>query len=139
MQPQVQITPSAPVESQRPLRPAMLRAMRGRCPACGNGRLFRGYLKVADQCPECHEALHHQRADDGPAYLTILLVSHLGAPLLLICYVLWRPSAMTMLLSFGLGAVILSLLLLPLIKGAFIGLQWSQRMHGFGGAEPAST
>lgn len=121
----------------RPLKPAMLRSALGRCPACGKGRLFTGYLSVKPACPHCGEELHHQRADDGPAYLTILLVSHLGAPLLLAVYMLYRPSAMSMLIGFGLGAVVLSLLLLPRIKGAFIGFQWARRMHGFG-AEPHS-
>lgn len=138
-QSQVQISPEAMPDSERPTRQAMLRGLRGRCPACGTGRLFKGYLKVADRCPDCGEELHHQRADDGPAYLTILLVSHLGAPILLASYIAWRPTAMTMILSFGLGAVILSLLLLPRIKGAFVGLQWARRMHGFGAAEPAAT
>lgn len=127
-------------DTDRPTGEAMLRGALGRCPACGKGKLFSSYLKVVDHCPECGEALHHQRADDGPAYLTILLVSHLGAPLLLACYMAWRPTAMTMILSFGLGAVILSLLLLPRIKGAMVGLQWARRMHGFGSdAEPASS
>ncbi|MCF3974581.1 DUF983 domain-containing protein [Paracoccus salsus] len=128
------------VESDRPSGRSMLRGARGLCPACGDGRLFKGYLTVADHCPRCDEALHHQRADDGPAYLTILLVTHLGAPLLLACFVAWRPSAMTMILSFGLGAIVLSLLLLPRIKGAFVGLQWARRMHGFGdAAEPSAS
>lgn len=116
---------------ERPTGQAMLRGGLGRCPACGEGRLFRSFLKVADHCPACNEAMHHQRADDGPAYLTILLVSHLGAPLLLAAFVAWRPSAMTMIWTFGLGAVVLSLLLLPRIKGAMVGLQWARRMHGF--------
>lgn len=123
--------------SERPTGQAVLRGTLGRCPACGEGKLFRSFLKVADHCPSCGEAMHHQRADDGPAYLTILLVSHLGAPILLACFVAWRPSAMTMIWTFGLGAVILSLLLLPRIKGAFVGLQWARRMHGFG-AEPVT-
>lgn len=118
---------------ERPTGQAMLRGARGRCPACAEGRLFSSYLKVADQCPSCHEDLSHQRADDGPAYLTILIVSHLGAPLLLAAFIAWRPSAMTLLLSFSLGAIVLSLALLPLIKGAMVGLQWARRMHGFGG------
>lgn len=127
-------------EVERPTGKAMARGALGRCPACGEARMFKGYLTVADHCPGCGEALHHQRADDGPAYLTILLVSHLGAPLLLACYVAWRPSAMTMLITFGLGAIVLSLLLLPRIKGAMVGLQWARRMHGFGaGPEPATA
>jgi uncharacterized protein (DUF983 family) len=127
-------------DAERPAGQAMLRGTRGRCPACGEGKLFQGYLKVADHCPSCGEAMHHQRADDGPAYLTILLVSHLGAPILLASFIAWRPSAMTMIMTFGLGAIVLSLLLLPRIKGAMIGLQWARRMHGFGdAAEPASS
>lgn len=123
-------------ETERPIKQAMLRAALGRCPACGQGRLFSGYLKVAGSCAHCGEALHHQRADDGPAYLTILLVSHLGAPLLLAIFMMYRPSAMSMLIGFGLGAVILSLVLLPRIKGGFVGFQWARRMHGFGQHQP---
>lgn len=126
-----------PGTAHRPTGRAMLRGALGRCPACGEGKLFRSFLKVADHCPACDEAMHHQRADDGPAYLTILLVSHLGAPLLLASFVAWRPSAMTMIWTFGLGAVALSLLLLPRIKGAMVGLQWARRMHGFDTATPA--
>lgn len=125
---------------ERPTKPAMIRGALGKCPNCGEGALFERYLKVADQCPNCGEALHHQRADDGPAYLTILIVSHLGAPLLLACYMAWRPSAMTMILTFSLGAIVLSLLLLPRIKGAMVGLQWARKMHGFGrDGEPSSA
>lgn len=117
---------------ERQVKQAMLRGALGRCPACGKGKLFTGYLTVNDHCAHCGEELHHQRADDGPAYMTILLVSHLGAPLLLAIYMMYRPSPMSMLISFGLGAVVLSLALLPRIKGAFIGFQWARRMHGFG-------
>ncbi|GLK65437.1 DUF983 domain-containing protein [Paracoccus kondratievae] len=120
-------------QPERPVKPAILRGAMGRCPSCGHGRLFKGYLTVRAACPHCGEELHHQRADDGPAYLTILLVSHLGAPLLLAIFMAYRPSAMAMLIGFGLGAVVLSLLLLPRIKGGMIGFQWARRMHGFGG------
>ena len=126
--------------TERPTLQAMLRGAMGKCPACGQGSLFSGYLKVREECPHCGEALMVQRADDGPAYLTILIVSHLGAPLLLWVFVAYRPSALSMLLGFGLGAIVLSLALLPRIKGGFVGLQWARRMHGFGtGPEPQST
>lgn len=117
--------------SDRPLKPALLKGAMGRCPACGEGKLFSRYLKVVDSCQSCGEALHHQRADDGPAYLTILLVSHLGTPVLMAVYMMYRPSALAMLIWFSLGAVILSLLILPRIKGGFVGFQWARRMHGF--------
>lgn len=117
--------------NDRPTKPALLRGMRGRCPACGEGKLFSKYLKVNASCPSCGEELHHQRADDGPAYLTILLVSHLGTPLLMAIFMMYRPSAMTLLVSFSLGAIIASLALLPVVKGGFVGVQWARRMHGF--------
>ena len=127
----------AALPQERQVKQAMLRGALGRCPACGKGKLFTGYLTVNDHCANCGEELHHHRADDGPAYMTILLVSHLGAPLLLAVYMMYRPSAMSMLLGFSLGAIVLSLLLLPRIKGAFIGFQWARRMHGFGDTPPA--
>ncbi len=125
--------------TDRPLKQALLRGTMGRCPACGEGKLFNGYLKVKDECANCGEELHHQRADDGPAYLTILLVSHLGAPLLLAIFMMYRPSAMSMLIWFSVGAVIASLLLLPRIKGAFVGFQWARHMHGFGSSTKRTT
>lgn len=60
-------------------------------------------------------------------------MSHLAAPILLAYFIAFRPSAMTMIAIFGIGTVISSLLLLPRIKGAFVGFQWARRMHGFEG------
>ena len=94
--------------------------------------MMRGYLKVRDACPVCSEALHHQRADDGPAYLTILIVGHLLAPVLLYSFVRWRPEPMVLAAVFTVGTVALSLFLLPRLKGALVALQWAKRMHGFG-------
>jgi len=62
---------------------ALGRGLRGRCPACGEGRMFRAFLKVADQCPHCGEELHHHRADDFPAYLVIVIVGHILVPIIL--------------------------------------------------------
>ncbi len=94
--------------------------------------MFEGYLTVRAQCPACGEALHHQRADDGPAYITILLVGHLLAPVLHLGYVRFEPPpAVLALVMCGMAAA-LSLWLLPRVKGAFVALQWSRRMHGFG-------
>ena len=63
-----------------------------KCPKCGTGPMLRSYLKVNDHCPVCREDLSHHRADDGPAYLTILIVGHLMAPLLHVAFVTWRPE-----------------------------------------------
>lgn len=96
--------------------------------------MLRGYLKVREECPVCGEALHHHRADDGPAYLTILIVGHLVAPTMLYAFVAWRPDPLVLAAVFSVGAVALSLYLLPRLKGLMVAFQWAKRMHGFGNA-----
>lgn len=118
--------------AERPLRPAMVRGWRRKCPNCGAGPLLSGYLKVRDACPVCGEVLHHHRADDGPAYLTILIVGHLMAPLLLWSFITFRPDPMTLFALFSVATVALSLFLLPRLKGVMVAIQWAKRMHGFG-------
>ncbi|MYM54766.1 DUF983 domain-containing protein [Thalassovita mangrovi] len=116
---------------ERETLPALLRGWRGKCPSCGSGPMLKGYLKVRDHCPVCREELHHHRADDGPAYLTILIVGHLMAPLLLVVFEMFRPEPLVLIAIFSIGTVGLSLYLLPRLKGALIGFQWARQMHGF--------
>src|SRR5262249_19636918 len=71
---------------------AMRRGAKGRCPACGTGRLYERYLKVADHCPGCGEALHHHRADDAPPYFTIFAVGHIVLPVMLAVEAAYRPA-----------------------------------------------
>ena len=115
----------------RDLMQAMWRGFRGRCPACGEGRLFRSFLKVADHCDHCGEALHHHRADDAPAYFVIVIVGHIVVPLTLAVETAFMPpywvhAALWLPLTLG-----LALGLLPPVKGAIVAWQWAQRMHGF--------
>lgn len=116
----------------RPLRLALSRGWRRRCPNCGAGPMMTGFLTVRENCPVCGQVLSHHRADDGPAYLTILIVGHLMAPALLFAFVEYRPDPLVLGTIFSVGTVALSLYLLPRIKGALVSLQWAKRMHGFG-------
>jgi uncharacterized protein (DUF983 family) len=118
--------------AERQLRKAIIRGWRLRCPNCGAGPIYKGYLKVRHHCPVCSEALHHHHADDGPAYLTILIVGHLLGPMMLWFFVKYRPDPWSLLAIFSVAAVILSIYLLPRLKGAIIAMQWARRMHGFG-------
>lgn len=113
------------------LRHAIWRGFRLRCPRCGEGAVLRDYLKVRDHCPHCGEALHHARADDGPAWLTILVVGHVMAPVLLWVYPAFRPEPWVLALGFSVGCVALSLYLLPRFKGMIVAVQWANRMGGF--------
>jgi uncharacterized protein (DUF983 family) len=114
---------------------AMLRGSFHRCPACGAGSVFSGFITVKDRCSRCGEELHHQRADDAPPYFTITIVAHIIIPLLLIVERLWQPDYLVHAAIWIPATLILTLLLMPAVKGAVIGLQWALRMHGFGGRE----
>lgn len=128
----IQLETSQTELAERPARQAMIRGWKQRCPNCGSGPLFKGYLKVRDSCPVCSQPLHHHRADDGPAYLTILIVGHILGPLMLWAFVEYRPDPWVLVTVFSITSVAMSLYMLPRLKGAVIGLQWAKRMHGFG-------
>lgn len=98
---------------------------------------MRGYLTVRDTCDVCGENLHHHRADDGPAWVTIIVAGHILGPLMLLFFELFRPDPLTLGVSFAVVFVALALYLLPRVKGAIVGYQWSKRMHGFDDREPA--
>lgn len=121
--------------SERAIGPAMLRGWRCRCPNCGTGRMFGRYLKVDDHCGSCGLELSGHRADDAPPYFTILVVGHIIVPLMLLLEQRFQPAEWVHLALWLPLTVLLSLRLLPRVKGALIGLQWSRRMHGFG-SEP---
>lgn len=132
-------TPTLAIEDDRPIKQAMWRGWRKRCAHCGDGHIMEGYLKVRDACPVCGEDMSHQRADDGPAYLTILLVGHILGFALHIGYVHLRPSPLVLAISLSVMAVALSLYLLPRLKGMLVAIQWSRRMHGFGSPAKSDT
>ena len=122
------------VVKARPVGRSIWRGFQCRCPNCGEGKLYRAYLKVVDNCPACGEDMTHQRADDAPAYMTIFVVGHfivsgvLASEFVAPDTPFWVPAAIWSAL-----AVLASLWLLPRMKGALVGLQWANRMHGFGG------
>ncbi len=119
--------------------PILWKGWRRRCPKCGTGPLMSGYLTVRERCAVCREDLHHHRADDGPAYLTILIVGHLMAPLLLVVFTTWRPDPLVLFTIFAVGCVALSLYLLPRLKGVIVAFQWARGMHGFGAPPEPET
>lgn len=119
----------------RDIGQSLLRGFRQTCPACGKGKLFTSYLKVADACPACGEELHHHRADDAPPYFTMLIVGHVIVAGVLAVEMRYQPELWVHGVLWGPLLLAMSLLLLPRIKGALVGLQWALRMHGFGGEE----
>ncbi len=112
-----------------PLRVSLWRGARNRCPVCGEGKVFRGYLRVVEECEHCHAPLGTLRADDAPPYFTIFLVGHLLLPPVLWIERHYSPE-MWIQMSFWIPtfAIVTTLLLRP-VKGATVGLM---SRFGFG-------
>lgn len=114
---------------------SLLCGFKSLCPACGNGNIFKSFLKVSDKCPSCGEELHHHQADDFPAYIVMVIVGHIIGPLLLFTlknydwpnwahYITWLPLG-----------IFLSIILLQPVKGAIVAWQWFDGMHDFADAK----
>lgn len=110
---------------------AIQRGVLCKCPRCGEGRLFRKWLKSVDACSACGQDWSHHRADDLPAYVAIIVTGHLLAPVMI---------AMTA--DFGMSPAAILAVLIPLsiammlgmlqsAKGAVIAVQWWHGLHGF--------
>lgn len=128
-------TTSKPAASEPPrdVKTALINGWRQKCPSCAKEPLYRQYLKVVDTCPSCGEELFHQRADDAPPYFTMVVVGHVVIAGVLALEKGFSPPSWLHLVIWLPLTVILSLVLLPRVKGSLVGLQWALRMHGFGG------
>jgi uncharacterized protein (DUF983 family) len=115
----------------RNLWQAIGRGIMCKCPNCGEGKLFRAYLKVSDKCPVCGVELFHHRADDLPPYLAIVIVGHIIIGLMLHMEMSWHIDPVMYLWTLVPLSIVLPLAMLPSIKGGVVGLQWANRMHGF--------
>lgn len=127
-------------DSEEPKKRNLWTALRhgfcGRCPRCGQGKLFRAFLKVEDRCSVCAQDFTPHRADDLPAYLVIVIVGHIMVPLALSIETNYSPPVALQLAIYLPGTLIASLLLLQPLKGAVVALQWAFRMHGFDEQNP---
>jgi uncharacterized protein (DUF983 family) len=114
--------PSAP-----PAADPVMAGLKGRCPRCGKGRLFSGFLKLAPACPRCRLDYAFIDSGDGPTAFVILLVGFvvLGgalwleltlAPPVWVHFVLWLPLT-----------VLLSLPLLRMMKGVLVAMQYRHK------------
>tara|TARA_R110002020_G_scaffold26365_5_gene85228 strand:- start:397 stop:792 length:396 start_codon:yes stop_codon:yes gene_type:complete len=117
---------------QRNVGQAMWRGTLCKCPHCGQGKMFRAYLKVAEHCDTCGEQLDLHRADDFPPYIAITIVGHILILAMMHMEMVWHVNPLTYLYTMVPLAVILPMAMLPSIKGAIVGLQWANGMYGFG-------
>ena len=132
----------AAASNMPPLPTAIRRAVLGRCPNCGKGALYKSYLKQVDRCPVCGESYGQSHADDGPPWLTILLVGHVIVPLIFVVnslalWPLWAEMSVWPALT-----ALLALAVLPRAKGVFLAILWTTRAPGFekpNDAQPGET
>jgi len=117
---------------ERPFKRSLFRGLRKKCPNCGSGPMLKGYLKVRDHCTVCGEDLSHHRADDGPAYVTILATGHLMVPIMMFIWETYRPEPVVFAAMLSVICLTIALYLLPRMKGMIVAIQWAKRMHGFG-------
>lgn len=118
-------------EEERPLGRSIARGMRCRCPACGSGQLFKSWLKPVDECRACGEDISHQRSDDLPPYISIMILGHVAVGGFMMTDMvlnipMWAHFAIWVPIT-----ILVALLTIQPIKGGVIGLQWAFKMHGF--------
>jgi uncharacterized protein (DUF983 family) len=99
----------------------------GRCPACGRGRLFAGYLTLAPRCNACGLDYDFADSGDGPAVFVILVTGFIVVGAALIVEVLYAPPYWLHALLWGSLSILLPLVLLRSFKGVLIALQFRNK------------
>ena len=113
---------------ERVVWPAAKNGLRGRCPRCGNGSLFHGFLEVVQNCEVCGEAFG-ERYQVG-LLLPFIVITVMGHVLVVALHQLSRLQitplmSLTLVVPF---AIIVTLLLLRPAKGALVGVLWSKNL-----------
>jgi uncharacterized protein (DUF983 family) len=98
-----------------------------RCPRCGEGPLFSGFLKPVSRCESCGEDLSFAAATEGPAVFIILIVGFVIVGAAATVEGLFHPPPFVHLLLWLPSTVILSLLLLRPLKATMVALQYHNR------------
>jgi uncharacterized protein (DUF983 family) len=99
----------------------------GRCPRCGEGRLFKGFLAVGSRCGVCGLDYSYADAGDGPAVFVILIIGFVVVGLALWMEVSVNPPLWLHFLLWIPLTLVLSLTALRLIKGVLLTLQYRNK------------
>lgn len=99
-------------------------AMRGRCPRCGEGNLFAGYLKLQPKCSACGLDYAFADSGDGPAFFVMSITGLVAVVVLaLLVFGLGMVPGLALLLAIVVAGGLGGWLLRP-AKGLLIGLQY---------------
>lgn len=105
---------------------ALRRGLAGKCPACGEARLFGSFLKPVPCCAACGRDWTVQRSDDFPAYLVVLVLGHLLVPVVVEVNLLFDVSNFVQMLLWPAIATVAALLMIQPAKGFVIALIWAR-------------
>ncbi|UDL90679.1 DUF983 domain-containing protein [Mesorhizobium sp. PAMC28654] len=110
------------------LQAALKRGFMGRCPNCGQGKLYRAYLTQVENCAECGERFGDIESDDAAPWFTILLASIAAAPLYFLFQSLLASHFVVTMILLVLIVIVLILVLLPRVKGVLLSAFWLSRL-----------
>jgi uncharacterized protein (DUF983 family) len=105
------------------MQAGFMSAALGRCPVCGQGKLFKSYLKVAEACPACATDFKAADTGDGPVVFVILIAGFAACAGLLISLLAWNWGPLMLLSVWPAFAIVLALILMPVLKGLMIAAQ----------------
>ncbi|MDX2263613.1 MAG: DUF983 domain-containing protein [Hyphomicrobiales bacterium] len=107
--------------------PALSAGLRCKCPRCGHGRLFRGYLELERECEVCRLDYGCADAGDGPAVFVILIAGFLICAGALTTEILYSPPYWLQALIWLPLTIILPLALLRPLKATMVALQYKHK------------
>lgn len=105
----------------------VIRGLKGRCPECGEGRLFAGVLKYASHCEACDTSFACEDAGDGPAVFVMFITGFLLVPLALGIQLATNAPVWVILIIFGVLIILASIWLLRLLRGVLFNLQYKHK------------
>jgi uncharacterized protein (DUF983 family) len=104
--------------------PPIATGLAGRCPACGKGRLFDGYLTVVEHCDQCGAALRERSSGDGPAVFVIFALGAVLSVLAWIVAVTLSPPIWVHAIIWPVAVIAGTLALLRPFKGVIVALEY---------------
>jgi len=110
-----------------PRQSPWLTGLIGRCPRCGEGRLFSGFLSVAPRCERCGQDFAFADAGDGPAVFVTLFAGFLVLGVALWLEIAWSPPMWVHLAVLAPLTPIVCLGMLRPLKGLLVTLQYANK------------
>ena len=114
-------------ERRRPNPSVLTTGLAGRCPRCGRGRLFKGFLSVARRCDSCGLDYGFADAGDGPAVFVTLIAGFFVLGLALVVDVEYEPPLWVHFVVFLPLTLLVCLGLLRPLKGLLIASQYKNK------------